>query len=224
VFGDIGRVDYVRGDGQIVTRLGHSVPQNPVNPPVAFRVSTATATTLTDSSASFPVDALAGFQVQLVAADGQAQLGVVVSNTATTLTFATPWATIPDATFSFRILFQAANVQIAGENRATLTDPLGNFALDYGGLVGLEMQAISPDGHVQFRQIIANTATTLTLDRPWDPLPLVDPAEPKRIFFYRVSAVPEFQTDGILRGARVAWTIDGRAVGFADRSECADRT
>jgi hypothetical protein len=52
VFGDLGRVDYTKKitvDGveydAVVTRLGHSVPQNPVNPHVTF----ATDNTISDS-------------------------------------------------------------------------------------------------------------------------------------------------------------------------------
>src|SRR5690606_29797508 len=70
-------------------------------------------------------------------------------------------------------------------------------------------------GNVQFRRIIANTETTLTLDRPWEPLPLVDPEEPDRNFFYRVSALPEDQTDGVIRGPQVVWSIK-EAVGASD--------
>jgi len=155
LFGDIGRVDYVKtvntdtdNDGtpdtmidHIITRLGHSVPQNPVNPPV-------TAATL-----------------------------------------------------------------------KTLTDENTTFSTMYGGLVGLSVQAISPDGHVQFRTIVANDAHTITVDRPWDSIPVgtyptPDPV-PASNYYYRISAYPENQTDGVFRGPRVVWTIDG-SVGAKD--------
>ena len=134
-------------------------------------------------------------------------MATITEDTATTLTVSANWAPVPDKTYSYRILFRAANVTINGTPRATLTDPLANFATTYGGLVGLMVQAISPDGHVQFRQIIANTADTLTLDKAWDPLPLVNPTDPARNFFYRVSMLPEDQTDGTFRGPRVVWSI-----------------
>ena len=129
LFGDLGRVDYTNTDGEIVTRLGHSIRPNPVNPPV----TSATATTLTD----------------------------------------------------------------------IVTKGGAPFSTEFGGLTGLVVQAISPDGRVQFRRIVANTADTLTIpnDQPWDPIPTVD-------YFYRVAAVPEDQTDGVLRGPIVAWTIE----------------
>jgi Ca2+-binding RTX toxin-like protein len=144
LFGDIGRVDYIKtvdtdtdNDGipdtlvdEIITRLGHSEPANPVNPPV----TSATATTLSDATAS--------------------------------------------------------------------------FATQFGGLVGLSVQAISPEGRVQFRTIVANTSDTLTIDRPWDQTPTSS-------YFYRVSVVPEDQTDGVFRGPRLVWSIED-AIGDDD--------
>ncbi|MDX9818689.1 MAG: calcium-binding protein, partial [Desulfococcus multivorans] len=122
LFGDYGRVDYVDGGESIVTRLGHTWVQNPVNPPV----SSATAKTLTDTTAFFPTT--------------------------------------------------------------------------YGDLVGLSVQVISPEGDVQYRRIVANTGTEITVDSDWDVTPDED-------YFYRVSMLPEDQTDGVVRGPRVAWSI-----------------
>jgi hypothetical protein len=157
LFGDIGRVDYLNEFGEIVTRLGHSVPQSPVNPPVAFEVASATDDTITVGTANLTVNALAGFTIQVVAPDGAAQLRTIVSNTTSVITLDDneSWTTPPNNTLFYRILFDADNVAIAGVDRATLTDPLGNFETEYGGMVGLVVQVISPAGHVQFRQIIA---------------------------------------------------------------------
>ncbi|MCH5377199.1 MAG: hypothetical protein JJ992_24820, partial [Planctomycetes bacterium] len=89
----------------------------------------------------------------------------------------------------------------------------------YDGLVGLSVQAISPDGHVQYRTIVANDAHTVTIDRPWDQIPvfndpLIDPV-PRNNYYYRISALPEDQTDGTLRGPRVVWSINA-ALGGPD--------
>ncbi|HET9220026.1 MAG TPA: hypothetical protein VFR18_23810 [Terriglobia bacterium] len=141
VFGDIGRVDYVNGEGEIITRLGHSEPRNLINP----------------------------------------------------------------------LLDGATNT----EDGATLFDADANFATEHGGLVGLMMQAITVDGHVQFRRIVANTADTLTLDEPFE-VDFSDQADPKLGFIaYRISVYPEDQTDGLLRGPRVARTIND-AIGGND--------
>ena len=125
LFGDRGRVDYVNGDGFVVTRLGHTWEQNKVNPPI------------------------------------------------------TSW----------------------DEGSLTLTDSAASFPTTYGGLVGLSVQVISPEGLVQFRTITANTATTLTLDHDLD-------VQPDSNYFYRVSMLPEDQTDGTFRGPRTAWSIE----------------
>ena len=92
------------------------------------------------------------------------------------------------------------NPPVTSATLMTLTDSTANFATDYGGLAGLSVQAISSAGHVQFRTIVSNTATTITIDRQWD-------AQPNATYYYRVSALPEDQTDGIFRSARLIQTI-----------------
>ena len=103
LFGDQGRVDYVNGDGFVVTRLGHTWEQNKINPPI------------------------------------------------------TSW----------------------NEGSLTLTDSTATFPTTYGGLVGLSVQVISPDGLVQFRTITGNTDKTITIDQDWD-------AQPDNTYFYRI--------------------------------------
>ena len=88
VFGDTGRVDYLDKDGLIVTRLGHSIPQNPVNPPVPYRVSSSTATTLVDNDASYVPGSLVGFTVQVTAPNGVAEIREITANTDKTITVA----------------------------------------------------------------------------------------------------------------------------------------
>src|SRR5262249_30577977 len=148
------------GDGTIITRLGQTPPLSPVNPPVSMFVTSGGTNTLTDSAANFPTanGGLTGFVVVATASDGTNQTRTIVSNTATQLTVDTAWAPIPDNTYTYRISVAAT--------ATTLTDPLANFTTTYGGLVGLVVQAISGDGHVQFRTITANTATQLTISKP----------------------------------------------------------
>jgi Ca2+-binding RTX toxin-like protein len=93
------------------------------------------------------------------------------------------------------------NPHVTGATANTVSDSHITFETTYGGLVGLSVQVISPQGHVQFRTIVANTAHTITVDRPWDQIPTLS-------YFYRVSAFPEDQTDGVFRGPRVVWSIN----------------
>ncbi|HEX5216895.1 MAG TPA: calcium-binding protein, partial [Vicinamibacterales bacterium] len=104
------------------------------------------------------------------------------------------------------------NPPVTGATATTLSDANTTFETAYGGLVGLSVQAISPQGHVQYRTIVANDAHTVTIDRPWDQIPtfndpLPDPV-PGNNYYYRISALPEDQTDGVFRGPRVLWSID----------------
>ena len=146
LFGDIGRLDYTRsinlqGGGtldEVITRLGHSAPQNPVNP----LVTGATLSTLEDATADFPP----------------------------------------------------------------------SDASHFDGLKGLSVQVIGADGHVQFRTIVSNTATTITVDRDWDSLPVFTGQLSFRSN-YRVSTFPDNQTDGAFREPRLAWTIDASTGG-----------
>jgi Ca2+-binding RTX toxin-like protein len=93
------------------------------------------------------------------------------------------------------------NPPVTSATTDSLTDSTASFPTTYGGLVGLSVQAISPDGHVQYRMIKENTDTTLTTDKPWD-------TKPDSNYFYRVSMLPEDQTDGKFRGPRIIWSID----------------
>jgi len=94
------------------------------------------------------------------------------------------------------------NPPVSSATETTLTDSLASFPTTYGGLVGLSLQAISPAGLVQYRTIIANTADTMTIDRAWDDTP-------DNTYFYRISMLPEDQTDGTFRGPRVVWSVEG---------------
>ena len=109
------------------------------------------------------------------------------------------------------------NPPVTSSTATTVTDLYTTFATTFGGLAGLSVQAISPEGRVQFRTIVSNTANTITLDRPWEslptgtnttpPTPVPEPL-PEEVYFYRVSALPEDQTDGKFRTPTLVWTIN----------------
>jgi Ca2+-binding RTX toxin-like protein len=99
ILGDRGRVDYIDEQGAIVTRLG-------TTPPVITGATTsATATTITDSSASFPVldGGLIGLFVRITDGRGALQRRRIVGNTATELSLDAPWDVLPDTTSQYRI-------------------------------------------------------------------------------------------------------------------------
>jgi Ca2+-binding RTX toxin-like protein len=110
------------------------------------------------------------------------------------------------------------NPHVTFATNTTITDSaiLGTpyqFPTDYEGLVGLNMQVISPEGHVQYRTVIANTADTITVDTPWDEFPVYNAADPNDNYYYRISSYPDDQTDGLFRGPRVIWTVNDNVGG-----------
>jgi len=103
LFGDYGRVDYADADGYIVTRLGHTWEQNPVNPPVtAF---TEENSVITDDTASFPTTygELVGLSVQLICEDGSVQYRTIAANTGTTISVDTPWTVDDSKKYFYRV-------------------------------------------------------------------------------------------------------------------------
>lgn len=96
----------------------------------------------------------------------------------------------------------------------TLVDAAASFPTDYDGLQGLLVTIIngtgapSPTQDAQRRFIAGNTATTLTINEPWDVLP---DATSK----YRISTTPEDQTDGVARAPGLLIAMD-ETLGGAD--------
>jgi hypothetical protein len=96
----------VGADGPDTVTLVSTIVSDIVMDGVSAATGTATsggASTLTDSGASFGVNAFAGNVVQITAGLGVGQSRVIASNTATVLTTATAWATAPDNTSVYDI-------------------------------------------------------------------------------------------------------------------------
>jgi Ca2+-binding RTX toxin-like protein len=71
--------------------------------------TTATAATLEDSSAAFPItgSGLAGYIVRITAGTGEGQTRRITSNTETKLTLLSPWETIPDDSSEYQVVDEA---------------------------------------------------------------------------------------------------------------------
>ncbi len=69
-----------------------------------------TSTTLQDTSKSWTVNQYAGYTVALLGGTGSGQTATVLSNTATTLTISTTWATTPVNASTTYMLYSPANV------------------------------------------------------------------------------------------------------------------
>lgn len=109
-------------------------------------VTAAGATTLTDSTKAWVTNQWIGYQVYIKTGTGMGSSGIVVSNTATQLTIAAPWAVNPVSTDFYQI---------------------GGWTID--SLIGV---AIEIEGNtIQRRRIVSNTADTLVVDVNWSTNP-----------------------------------------------------
>jgi Ca2+-binding RTX toxin-like protein/outer membrane protein OmpA-like peptidoglycan-associated protein len=99
------------------------------------------------------------------------------------------------------------NPVVTGATTTTLSDATANFVKE--DLVGLSVQTIGTDGHVQFRTIVdvLDNGTTLEIDRPWDQTPVFGEPKKEDNSAYHISVFPDDQTDGIFRSARLIQTI-----------------
>jgi Ca2+-binding RTX toxin-like protein len=99
------------------------------------------------------------------------------------------------------------NPVVTGATTTTLSDATANFVKE--DLVGLSVQAIGTDGHVQFRTIVnvLDNGTKLEIDRPWDQTPVFGKPDKEDNSAYHISVFPDDQTDGIFRSARLIQTI-----------------
>jgi Ca2+-binding RTX toxin-like protein len=81
--------------------------------------------------------------------------------------------------------------------------PVPNPETGDPGLAGLVVSINSGKGLGQSRLIVDNDAATLTLDRPWD-----EGGIPDHTSSFRISTVPEDQTDGVAREPTLVRTLD----------------
>jgi hypothetical protein len=149
--------------------------------------SSATSTTLTDTVASWTVNALAGCRVKIVTGTGIKQSRVIVSNTATVLTLDRAWVTTPALGDTYVIIESDspktdpglqvyANLNItesgvfySGTATSGGTSNLGdtNASWPTNSLIGCRVKLTGGTGAKQSRVIIANSATSLTVGRTW---------------------------------------------------------
>ncbi len=104
------------------------------------------------------------------------------------------------------------NPMVIGATPTTLFDDRASFVK--ADLVGLSVQAIGTDGHVQFRTIVdVLDAHTLQIDRAWEQTPVFGQTDENGVVdtelnsAYHISVFPDDQTDGIFRSARLIQTI-----------------
>ncbi len=129
------------------------------------------ATTLQDTSKAWTVNQWQNLTVLIMAGPGAGQVRSITSNSSTSLTVATPWTVIPVAgVSSYRILNPGPGTATGTQTATTLQDTSKNWFT--GMWAGQEVRIISGPGTGQLRNIVSNTATTLTVTPAWDTKPV----------------------------------------------------
>jgi hypothetical protein len=134
--------------------------------------TTVTSTTIGDLAANWAVGQWAGACVILVGGGGSIQARRVVSNTATVLTVARAFTTVPDTTTDFTVIGSGAYFdggQASAGAASSLTDAAQSW--DPGTLTGGTIRIIAGTGTGQSREIASNTATQVTTKTAWATAP-----------------------------------------------------
>ena len=131
--------------------------------------------TLTDNLASFEDNGnntLVGYLVEITGGTGLGQQRIIASHDATTLTFDTAWSVALDTISEYRILGAELYTGTATSDESvdsnTIEDTAQSFTTENGGLSGYVVEIIDGAGIGTKREIIANTATELTVSSTWN--------------------------------------------------------
>ena len=107
---------------------------------IGFDAGTATsgaASTLTDSTKSWPTNRWANHDVRILHGTGRGQTRTIASNTATVLTTQSPWDTTPDSTSVFVIQGDSDKLYlVSGGNAAILMHNMDSQVATFGRQVG----------------------------------------------------------------------------------------
>lgn len=228
IFGDEGRIEYVNEDGKIVTLLGQVRHQ--IDPEYfdSWTSSTITDDDGFDMFAAYPVQTidmqgLEGLMVSITDGAGfRHDPRLILENTSDTLTVAPEWE--DELIASWIGTSDAASAS----GSTTLSADLSDFAAD--ALNGHVINILSGPASGATSLITGNTATILTVADPWNTaVPSgtafniydpgegdYDPTDPDtKASKYRISLVPEDQTDGVARDASLIIAVNP-TVGGAD--------
>lgn len=124
--------------------------------------TSGSTTTLVDTTKAWTVNQWTGYTLFIFSGTGAGQNFTVLSNTANTLTFGA--GTAPDTTSQYMILgFDGGKASAGGAT--SLTDASKTWAVNRWANYAVRILAGTGIGQVQ--QIVSNTATALTVVRPW---------------------------------------------------------
>lgn len=140
-------------------------------------LSTGTATagtvsTIEDTTTALVVDSLAGKFVEIIDGTGAGQVRKIATNSADTLTVTEPFGVAPDATSVYliygyqisEVLLQPSVTASAG-GAATITNGAASYVVN--ALTGAVVLITAGTGAGQFEIVASNTATVITVVKPW---------------------------------------------------------
>ena len=153
--------------------------------------SSATASTLVDSSKTWGTDIWQYMQVKILSGSGSGQTRNISSNGSSTLNIAPDWTTTPDSSSVYLINISRGidpGVSSGGNSATTLNDTNQVWINNYW--VDRPVSIIGGTGKGQTRKINANTATQVTVSAAWSITPdstsrytIGDPMEEELCFF-----------------------------------------
>lgn len=143
-------------------------------------------TTLTDAAATWTVNELKGYWLYVISGTGYGQYQKIVSNTATVITVTANWLTNPAANSVYQICTGEPKgcPQIVSDlgggmadfgtasagGATTITDGTKTWVVNHFSKLNCYVYIYAGTGNGQYRQIISNTATALTV-KAWDTNP-----------------------------------------------------
>lgn len=133
-------------------------------------LTAATATTATDSGASWGRDAFNGAVIKITGGTGSGQVKIIRSHTPNTITTCGNWATTPDATSTYVIYFgnTADSFKPTGNTNTTnATATLASGTWVTNMWLGFTAVVAAGTGVGQSQQIISNTSNVLTFNSTW---------------------------------------------------------
>jgi hypothetical protein len=124
------------------------------------------ASTLSDATMTWGVNAWRGYSLYITGGTGAGQVRFIGSNTATQLTVSTAWTAQPDATSTYAIVVPPLTQGVASAANATRLDD-SSKAWVTNQWSGATVSIVAGTGVGQSRRISSNTATRLNITPNW---------------------------------------------------------
>lgn len=128
------------------------------------KATSGSTTTLVDSGANWTTNQWAGYEIFIWSGTGKGQIGLIASNTSTTLTFSNTLSTALDSTSRYNIIAYDGGVLTSVSGRI-IFDTTKSWVVDRWKNYAIRIVGGTGDG--QTRQIISNGTDSLIVQDPW---------------------------------------------------------